>query len=234
MGSYLDLFPNIQYDISKLDLSNYETITNITFRVGVIKSVLTNISSYYEYVVRDGETPEILAGNIYGNPESYWIILYANDIYDPQYDWPLDYKSFQNFIINKYGSYAAAQGNHHYEKVIEREESSTGIITVTVSEINETSLVANTAPSQVGVPYDTYDSLPDEGEWITIDQGDGKTVRQRTYRRAISFYQYEDDLNESKRFIKVIKPDYYFNIQREFKALLEVDGNIRKNSRRLT
>jgi len=236
MGSYLDLFPKIQYDINRFQRSNFETVTNLTFRVGVIKSVLSNISSYYEYVIKDGETPEILAGNLYNNPEAYWIILYANDIYDPQYDWPLDYTSFQKYIINKYGSYEAAQADHHYEMVIEREESSTGIITINSFRINESSLVANTAPSQVDIPFDNYDNLPDEGEWITIDMGNNKTVRQRTYRRAISIYQYEDDLNESKRFIKIIKSDYYPIIQKEFNALTDTEEGFTliRNSRRLT
>jgi hypothetical protein len=212
MGSYLDLFPKIQYDITKAKLSNFETDTNITFRIGIVKSILSNISAYYEYVVKDGETPEILAGNIYKNPEAYWIILYANEIYDPQYDWPLDYRSFQNFIISKYGSYENAQNIHHYEKIIERQESETEIITTDIYQVNETSLVDNTAPSQVNIPYDTYDTLPDEGEWVTVNLGDGKSVRQRIYRRAVSFYDYEDSLNESKRFIKVIKEEYYNNI----------------------
>jgi hypothetical protein len=38
-------------------------------------------------------------------------------------------------------------------------------------------------------------------------------------RNAVSNYDYELELNEKKRFIKLIKPEYYGSIMREFSAL---------------
>ena len=105
-------FPKILYDIENAQLPNFEIITNITYRIGVIKSVLENLSAYYYYNITDADKPELLAEKVYGDPTAYWIILYANNIYDPQYDWPLNYKSFGNYMANKYKNQAVSDQSY--------------------------------------------------------------------------------------------------------------------------
>ena len=46
-----------------------------------------------------------------------------------------------------------------------------------------------------------------------------KTVTMNTYGQAVTNYDYEYNLNESRRYIKVIKSQYYSQIMREFKLL---------------
>ena len=210
---YFNKFPKILYDIEGKQLTQYNLVTNIFFRMRFMQSVLGNISSYYEYVIRDYQTPEIIAEQIYGNPEAHWIILLANNIVDPQYDWPLNDNDFNNYIIGKYGSVETAQETtHHYEKVFERTESLSGITTTNRYLINQTQLTANT-PS---VPYDSYASLPATQQFRTINMGNGKAVQEVTYRNSVSCYDYELALNEAKRNIKIIKPEYYGSIVNEF------------------
>ena len=55
MGKFLDLFPRTIYKLDGGRYSSYDTVTNITFRVGIIREVMNNLSAYYEYVVRDGD-----------------------------------------------------------------------------------------------------------------------------------------------------------------------------------
>ena len=213
MATFLDLFPIIPYDIEKaVYRSNYDVVTDITFRFGFIKEILNNISAYYLYPIKDSETPEILAEYVYNDPEAYWIILYANDIYDPQYDWPLNYNNFQNYIIGKYGSLAAAQtGIHHYEKVITRTESLSGIVTEKRIIVNYDKLTDNA----LNVPYDYYVGLP-AGQSVETINMNGQTVTEVISRSAITNYDYEDEENEKKRIIKIIKPEYYQQIMLEF------------------
>lgn len=129
MGKYLDLFPKIIYDPTKsLYSTNYNRATNLLFRIGMLKDYLNNASAYYQYDIQEGDRPEIIAEKVYGDAEAHWIILLANDIVDPQYDWPLGYQEFNNYIIDKYGSVANAKTTiHHYEKVVVREEQATDI-----------------------------------------------------------------------------------------------------------
>lgn len=235
---FLDAFPKISYDIAKQKYSNYQLVTNITFRFGFIKEILNNISAYYFYRIKDGERPEILAENIYNNSEAYWIILMANDMYDPQYDWPLDYKTFQKYIIKKYGSTEWAKTNyHHYEKIVRRTESLSGITTENRFWIDYNSNMEPSADSEeytadsteiyvdsdnnvlvTFAPYDSYITLPSEQSVEQVDMN-GQTVTEIISRDAITYYDYEDQLNEKKRTIKIIKPEYYGQIMGEFNNL---------------
>jgi hypothetical protein len=151
--NFLDKFPKVPYDINKNSYSNFENVTDLTFRFSFIKSVLDNTSAYYEYAIKEDETPEILADRVYGDSESYWMILYANDRYDPQFDWPMNSDAFERYVVGKYGSIANSKMQiHHYEKIIARQVensekvyierqvvdySTIDLITCTIDDINE-------------------------------------------------------------------------------------------------
>lgn len=216
MSTFLDTFPKIQYDIVKAKQSNYQIITNILFRIGIIKDILSNISAYYNLSIIDGETPEIMASKIYGNPEAYWMILYANDIHDPQYDWPMTSTVFKKYLESKYGTVNAAQtGIHHHEKVIIKTESLSGIKSEWRSVINYDKLTEN----DMGIPYDYYLSPAFANSVVDIVSVNGQTVTQVTTVEAISYYDYEDRENEKKRDIKIIKVEYYRQILTELAKL---------------
>lgn len=231
MGNYLDLFPKIQYTLEGTDnqYPNYTTITNITYRIGMIKEVLTNFAAYTKYTVKEGETPEQLADRFYGDPEAYWIILYANNIYDAQYGWPLSYKDFNAYIVSKYGSIESAQTTyHHYEKVITRENITDNITTVTRFKINQTKIADSMS---VDLPYDTYTSLEFSYTAPATNVG-GKSIIETISRNRVTNYDYENELNEERRSINIIKNKYYPQLIAEFDKMTK---NIRNASmRRLT
>lgn len=217
---YFDKFPKIQYDISGKQLSNYQTVTNIFFRVNFIREALQDSTTYYYHIIADSERPEIIAETLYGNPEAHWVVLMANNIVDPFYDWPLSYSNFTKYIRGKYGSVATAKTTvHHYEKVIRREESFSGTVSETRFRINHDKLTVN----GLDVPYDYYENLEETQAVNTYDMGEGRTVIETINRESISVYDYEDSLNEAKRTIKLIKPAYYNQIVSEFDNLT---GNI--------
>lgn len=227
MSSFLDFFPKIPYDISnwKPKYGTYEIITDVTFRINFIQDALSNIDTYYQYAILDGETPEILANKVYGDPQSYWIITYANNIYDPQYDWPLDYRSFNNYINKKYGSIANAYAQpHHYEKVVTKKNETYNTITTDIYWINK----ENTSNTVSTVPFDYYDGMS-EYEMNTYDV-DGTTVVEEITKREISCYDYEESQNDAKRIIKIIQPSYYYQLTQEFRQLTVGDNisNYRK------
>jgi hypothetical protein len=244
MSSYFDKFPSIRYQISGVKYSSFQTIRNLLFRTAIIREALSNSSSYIKYVIRDGDTPEILAAKVYGDPQAHWMILYANDILDAQYDWPLTSSVFPKYMIDKYRSAAEddrgetledyevlawtkdttnAGSYHHYEKVIKNENQVEQLTTETRLVINKTRLTDD----PLDVPHDYYDDLADEQDVTPINlEVNGQTVIQSIYRNAVTYYDYEDELNESKRNIRIIKKEYYTQMNAEFGILTDTNAPI--------
>lgn len=67
---------------------------------------------YFDYTIKDGDTPIILADRIYDDGDLFWLIMYFNDIYDIEDQWPLTSVSLDRFIARVYDN---PQGVHHYE-----------------------------------------------------------------------------------------------------------------------
>jgi hypothetical protein len=222
MANFLDKFPLIRYTVDKKLLSEYDTARNLLFRVRVIKEIMnTNLNTYYKYTIKDEETPDDLADKVYGTSEAHWIILYANDIYDPQYDWPMSNRVFDKYIKSKYGSMEFAKTNyHHYEKVITRENPFAQKTSVTTFEVNE-EILTDDLPS---VPMDSYDTLTDTTDFSTYEV-DGKTVFETISRNRVTYYDYELQLNENRRLIKIIQPRYYQQIVNELELLVNTPPN---------
>jgi hypothetical protein len=237
MSSYFDKFPLIRYQISGVKYSSFQTIRNLLFRTAIIREALSNSSSYMRYIIRDGDTPEILASKIYGDPQAHWMILYANDMLDAQYDWPLTSSVFPKYIVDKYRSMAEADRGetledyevvswtqdttnvpsyHHYEKVVKLENRDAQITTETRFIINKSRLTDNA----LDVPHDYYDDLADVQDVTPINLTvDGQTIIQTIYRNAVTYYDYENELNEAKRTIRIIKKEYYTQMNTEFGIL---------------
>ena len=198
-------FPLTTYDIAGDQPKILRLVKNIFARTKFLDSIKAESFIYYLYDVKDGDTPEILAYNYYGNANRHWIILMTNDIVDPFYDWPLTYTNFVELIKSKYGSVTTAQTTYsHYEKVITKIDSVTNTETINKYKLD----------------YDTYLALPSSSTQ-TVNLKDGNTVTITTTKNAVSYYDYEYNLNESKRTIKIIDKQYIGNIEREMKLLLQ-------------
>lgn len=104
---YFEYLPKFEYsDVAA---------TNIMVRAKIREFVLTNASVYYKHRIEDGQRPDILSSEYYGNSNYTWLIFYANNIYDPFFDWPLTSEQLVAHVINKYGSLEVShQTIHHY------------------------------------------------------------------------------------------------------------------------
>lgn len=104
---YFEYFPQFEYS----GLS----ATNVMVRAKVREYVLNNAAIYYKHRVEEGERPDTLSTKYYGNSNFTWLIFYANDIYDPIFDWPMSNESLSAHITNMFGSIEIAhQTDHHY------------------------------------------------------------------------------------------------------------------------
>ena len=77
---YFSYFPQIVYDI-KGD-NEFKIVTNILKRLSLRKEIIDSTTVFNLYDVQEGETPESLADELYGDVSYYWIICYMNNIVD--------------------------------------------------------------------------------------------------------------------------------------------------------
>ena len=184
--------------------NNSIVLTNLLARVNVIPGLLKNPLLYYSYDVQEGETPEIIASKYYGSPDNFWIVMFSNQLLDPEWDWPLSYANFSAYIIDKYGSASAAQSQiARYEKIITTSDSLSNMVNREVIIIDQNEY-SNTALNTV-----------------TVDFGD-ETAVITTEVNVVSAYDSELLVNESKRNINLLNVKFLPTIQSQFKKLMGV------------
>lgn len=97
---YFKNFPIVQY--------GEHSVRNIILKAKLAKDLLNTFDNFYPYTILDGQRITDVAHDYYGSVDYVWLIMAANEIVDPYYDWPLDQTLFDKFIKKKYGSIAVA------------------------------------------------------------------------------------------------------------------------------
>ena len=117
--SYFKNFKNIEYAVSsnKSGKVNYISIKDF-FKLTVLKRGIFDESTlYYTYSITNGERPDQIAKQEYGDEQFYWIILQVNGIVNYSQQWPMSDQDLYNYTTKKYGGTSGAEQVHHYETV---------------------------------------------------------------------------------------------------------------------
>jgi len=110
--AYFKYFNKIGYDLSGEDEGlRLRSITNVLNRTRK-KLEITNAAIFEQYFINDGDRADTLAYQFYDDSTLHWIIMYANYMTNPYYDWPLTYFDLQKYVAKKYDN---INGIHHYE-----------------------------------------------------------------------------------------------------------------------
>lgn len=206
---YFETLPSV---ISVDNNNNLLSLKNLVTRAELVDKLKNNVNLFYEYSVQDGDTPEIVAHKYYGEQNRYWIVLTANNIFDPEWDWPLSTNEFATYIDNKYAA-AAAEADldvlsyttstvHHYEKLITTLDGGTLYQTT----------------KNIIVDEETYNNIVEKTETKTIPGG--STVTYTVSKTPVYIYDYEMELNEAKRNIKLIKSQYATDMETQLRKVM--------------
>ena len=216
MAKFFNYYPKTFYT-SNNNSTGIDTVTNIIARFGFENKLKENSSAFYKYTIKDSDTPEIIAAKFYDNVERHWIVLLFNDIIDPQYDWPLKSDTLIKYINTKYSTveYANtantlvtglswAQNISHvqaYYKIITRTSADS-------TEIEET----------ITVDANTYANIVATSTSYTLNNA--SSITETISKLTKTYYDYEVDLNEAKRSINLLKPEFLNDIEDEMKEAL--------------
>jgi|688.fasta_scaffold172308_3 hypothetical protein len=223
---YFRYFPKTLYSF-ELNSQNALSVTNIFARFKFNSQVLNNAYAMYKYQIVSGDTPEIVAYKQYGDPTYHWVICLTNNLLDPVFDLPLSQDELERKIVKKYGYANIANAYstiHHYNLDVVKLLSEVGgattkteeNYTVTLDQYNYNSNTIVTKPINTTttetISFRANNSDPSTAITSTL------TI-QSTYK-PVYVYDYEIELNESNRQIKILKPQYIPSLINEIGQVL--------------
>jgi len=215
MARFFNYFPKTVYT-ANTNSSGLDTVTNIISRFGFEQKLKDNSAAFYKYSIQDSDTPEIIAHKYYDNSERHWIVLLFNDIIDPQFDWPLRYENFIKFVDTKYTANGAAnttvQSGLAWAMSVNNVQSYYKIVTRT--NIDNESIVET-----IQVDANTYVNVATSSSSVTLQSGD--VITQTVTKSKKTYYEYEQEENEAKREISLLKPEFVLQIEKEFKKVIK-------------
>ena len=208
--SYFLNFPYVQYDFP--DGIN-RAFKNISIRPAFVEDLLNEVTAFETYDIKDGDTPESVAFEFYGDPNLHWIIMLANNILNVYRDWPMTSNQFEEFLKQRYRTVKINDSDYYlsdndYQTYIEFEGEPSNKYTATLDDIDSELLVARPRhfKDEKGTVYN-YDTVMSE----SIDLP-GVT--------PVSIFEYESTLNEAKRTIIIPKSYLVEQIRKELRDLL--------------
>jgi hypothetical protein len=100
-------YPKIKY---RIDEFNDIRMVDITVAAKIKQSLKNfNAIAIQPYTIQNGDRPDAVSNILYGTPYYDYILLMVNNIENIYDQWPKDSTTFRNYIIEKYGSVAAAR-----------------------------------------------------------------------------------------------------------------------------
>ena len=184
---YVSRLPN-----SKL-ISDYVKTKNLFKRVKLSDEIFGELTYFNKYTIKNQERPDSVAYNVYKDSNLDWLVMLSNNIINLQTEWPLDQVSYNNYLLNKYGSYENMYGVHHYE-------------TIEVLDTNKNVIL----PKGLEVPQDFSITYFDNGVERVATNVTGE----------VSNLVYEDKIQENKTNIYLLRPDYISLIINEIGQLM--------------
>ena len=195
MGYFREL-PNLLYQSflpDKKSSLDYTEVKNL-FRRTKLRDDLQNVFTLFDkYEIPDEFRPENVAEDFYGNDELDWVVLTTAGIVNVRNEWPLNNRDIFDYSFEKYGD------NLNATRFFETKEikNSSGSIILEKGKVVDSDFVFKY--------YDTNGIVE---------------VKGTNVRTGISNYDYEVRLNEEKRSIFVLKPEYLQQFLSDFRDIM--------------
>ena len=197
--AYFRELPNISF-LSRLPNAStnedYITVKNLFKRAKIRTDINNAITAFDYYQILDNQRPEVVASRLYGDPELDWVILITNNITNVRDQWPLNNNDLYNYMIDKYDTEEALSNIHHYETTEVKDEYDRLVV-----------------PSGLQV---------DSNFTVTYTKFNN-TISTVSPVKQVTNYEYETNINEEKRKIRVLKPAYLSVVITDLRNIMKYD-----------
>ena len=125
-----------------------------------------------------------------------------NDIIDPQYDWPLDQRTIIKYINDKYTANGSA--NVTSQTGLAWSQSNTKSYYKVVTRVTNNA-TKNTIKEKIELDANTYANVVISNSTKTLQSG--TVIVETVSKETETYYDYELNLNESKRKIRLLRSE---------------------------
>lgn len=115
---YFRQVPNFEYISRSTEnkyISEYAPVKNLFKRGKLREDIFGNLAFFEKYQIIGDERPDNVAFKFYGDSTLDWIVLLSNNILNIQSEWPMTQRTFEEYVLDKYGSYETLNSTHHFE-----------------------------------------------------------------------------------------------------------------------
>ena len=200
MSSYFKQVPDFDY-VSRLPdakISDYITVKNLFKRGKLADDIFQDLTVFTKYEIRGDDRPDNVADKVYDDPDLDWVILLSNNIINIQSEWPMPQRDFDRYLIDKYETYEKLNDVHHYETL--ECKNLTGAVVV---------------PKGLWVESDYSVTYYDWYAGVEITKSSSDIVV------SVTNYEYEDEKENEKRNIYILKPKYLNIIKDDLKEMMQ-------------
>ena len=193
-NAYFSQLPNLDYPSLKNDRTSaydYQVVKNIFKRAIIRDDIFDEATAFTKYSVIGDERPDQVAAGFYNDSTLDWVVLTTNNIVHVRDEWPMGNQDFLTYLNEKYTS-EELSNVHHYETREIRDESNTLI-----------------QPAGVRVKSD-----------YSVTYVENDTVKTKSSIKMLTFLEHETNLNDAKRNINILKPDYVEIFLRDIKEIM--------------
>ena len=220
--SYFRELPNLLYQsnlLEKVSSQEYIAVKNLFRRVKLQDSVADKATLFKDYVILEGQRPDVVAETFYGSADLDWVVILTAGITNIKDQWPLSNYDLNRYVEAKYGL-AGMNEDHHYETIEVRDEKNRLILPAgqrvdkdfTLPQPFSTSKRKLNNPIGIGL-----------SEAFISEIGTIQHTGTSDYVTTISNYDYEIRLNEDKRNIRLMKTQYLQQYLREMRDIMAYD-----------
>ena len=185
MSNYFSQLPDFEY-VSRLPdsrISDYIPVKNLFMRGKLREDIFAEASVFTKYKIKGDDRPDNVAYEVFGDANLDWLVLTCNNIINVYNEWPMTQFNFENYLLEKYGTYENINATHHYETT--EVKNTTGVVIV-----------------PAGLEVDSNYSIT-----FYDDRLEGMTTVNSPVQEVTN-YMYEDRLQEDRRNIFLLKPRF--------------------------
>ena len=216
MSNYFRRLPNLDYPSLLNDReSNIDFVQtkNLFRRAKVREDLFANFMQFDKYEIIGDERPDNVAEKVYGSSDLDWVVLMSNNIIDINNEWPLTQFQLNSFLDDKYTPQELVS-IHHYETLELRDNKNQLILPA--------GLVVD---ADFSLEYFSGGQIKSTN--MSAAFGDARPVK------AVTFYDYENSLNDKKRNINVLKEEFLGLFLKDFKKIMKYDKSSQYVNRKL-